>query len=124
MKSKYNARKITYNGLTFDSKKEYQRYIELENMERKGEISDLKTQVKYILIPAQREPSTFNSRGKEVKGKVLERECSYIADFEYVKDGKKVVEDVKGFKRGQAYALYSIKRKLMLFIHGISVKEI
>ena len=93
-------------------------------MEKKREISNLECQVKYCLIPSQREASTFDKKGKEIKGKVIERECSYIADFRYIKNGEVVVEDVKGYRRGQAYALYSIKRKLMLERYGLRITEV
>lgn len=122
--SKYLSKKAEYNGIKFDSRKEMKRYITLLGELEKGEISDLELQVKYILIPAQREPSTYNTRGKEVLGKVIERECSYIADFKYLRDGNVVVEDVKGYRRGQAYSLYTIKRKLMLERYGIRIAEV
>ena len=80
-------------------------------LERSGYISDLKLQVKYVLIPAQKDES----------GKVLERECSYIADFVYFdqKAQRTVVEDAKGFKTKD----YIIKRKLMLERYGIRIRE-
>lgn len=119
---KYNAKKIQYHGITFDSKKEYRRFLELEAMEKAGIIKNLERQVKYILIPAQREPDTIGSRGGIKKGKLIERECSYYADFVYIvtETGEKVVEDVKGMRTPE----YKIKRKLMLFIHKIKIKEI
>lgn len=120
-KSKYLAKKCEYNGIKFDSKKEKDRYIALSSDK---EVSDLQMQVKYLLIPAQREPSTFNSRGKEVLGKVIERKCEYVADFVYTKDGETIVEDVKGYKKGGAYSVFTIKRKLMLEKYGIRVLEI
>lgn len=109
MKSKYHSRKITRDGMTFDSMKEYRRYCELLLLERAGAITDLQRQVKFELIPAQR-----------IDGKVVERACQYIADFVYLENGKKVVEDTKGVKTKD----YIIKRKLMLYIHGIQVKEV
>ena len=118
--SKYHSRKITVNGETFDSKKEYLRYQELKLLERAGKISDLQRQVKFVLIPAQREPDTTGSRGGVKKGKVIELECSYIADFVYWDEGGQIVEDTKGFKTKD----YLIKRKLMLWVHGIKIKEI
>lgn len=119
--NKYRSRKVKVNGITFDSKKEANRFLELSLLERAGKITDLKQQVKFVLIPAQREPETIGKRGGVKKGKLLERECSYIADFTY-KDagGKLIVEDTKGMRTKD----YIIKRKLMLFIHGIQVKEI
>ena len=111
--NKYGAKKVVVDGEVFDSRKEYYRWCDLRLLERAGAISELKRQVKYLLIPAQRD---------EI-GKLIEREVSYIADFEYIQNGKKVVEDVKGYKRGAAYQLFSIKRKLMLHKFGIKVKE-
>lgn len=123
--SKYNAKKVEYNGMTFDSKRELKRYKELELLEQAGEISNLQRQVKYILIPTQREPDTIGVRGGVKKGKVIEHECSYTADFVYNdEDGDLVVEDVKGYKQGGAYTVYTIKRKLMLYVHGIKIKEV
>lgn len=111
--NKYGAKKVVVDGEVFDSKKEYYRWCDLRLLERAGKISDLKRQVKYVLISAQRDES----------GKLIEREVSYIADFEYIQDGEKVVEDTKGYKRGAAYQLFSIKRKLMLYLNGIKVRE-
>ena len=124
-KSKYNAKKVEIDGFKFDSIKESRRFLALKAMEKAGAISELKRQVKYILIPTQREPDTEGPRGGRIKGKLLERECSYIADFVY-KDtkGNTVVEDVKGYRGGGAYEIFKIKRKLMLYVHGIKINEI
>ena len=108
--SKYKAKKTEIDGIVFDSKKEAKRYQELILLERAGVISDLQRQVKFVLIPVQR-----------INGKVVERECSYIADFVYKdKEGNTIVEDTKGVKTKD----YIIKRKLMLWIHGIRIKEV
>lgn len=109
MASKYGSRKVTRDGMTFDSQKEYRRFCELRLLERAGKVKDLQRQVKFELIPSQR-----------IGGKVVERACNYIADFVYTENGKKVVEDTKGFKTTD----YIIKRKLMLWVHGIRIKEI
>lgn len=123
--SKYHSKKITLNGITYDSKKEAKRHQELLLLERAGAIQSLQTQVKYVLIPAQREPDKVGKRGGTIKGKLIERECAYIADYTYTDlDGKIHVEDVKGYKSGSAYAIFTIKRKLMLYIHGIRIREI
>ena len=77
-KNKYHAKKITVDGETFDSKKELNRYRELQLLEKSGKIWDLCRQVKFELIPAQYKD-----------GKCVERACTYIADFVYKeKDGK------------------------------------
>ena len=121
MQSKYHATKTMVDGIVFDSKKEAKRYEALKMMERSGLIADLQRQVKFVLIPAQREPSTYGKRGGEIKGKVIEKECAYIADFVYLDVyGHLVVEDVKGIRTDA----YKIKRKLMLSVHGIQIKEV
>ena len=107
------------DGMTFDSRKEYHRWRELSLLERAGKITELQRQVKYVLIPTQYEPYTTNNNGTLKRGKVIERECSYVADFVYTQYGEVVVEDVKGFKTPE----YKIKRKLMLAVHGIRIKE-
>lgn len=122
MRNKYHSKKVEADGIVFDSKKEAKRWLELSLFEKAGVISDLQRQVKYVLIPAQREPDTVGARGGIKKGKVIEKECAYIADFVY-KDltlNETVVEDTKGFKTKD----YIIKRKLMLHVHGIRIKEI
>lgn len=112
----------------FDSLKERRRYNELVMLQKVGLIQDLETQVKYELIPAQYESyERYGKNGKRLEDgkRLIERKVEYIADFVY-KDGtgKTVVEDVKGYKEGTAYNLFVIKRKLMLYCHGIKVKEI
>lgn len=121
--SKYHSRKVTVDGDTYDSMKEYRRFKELSLLERAGAIQNLKRQVKYVLIPAQREFTTeIDKKGNFKKGKLLERECAYIADFVYLdmSTGRMTVEDTKGFKTKD----YIIKRKLMLWVHGIRIKEV
>lgn len=120
-KSKYHAKKVWLGGIQFDSKHEAERYVILKEMQRVGEISDLRLQVEFELIPAQYAPDTVGKRGGIRKGKLLERKCCYIADFVYTdKDGSTVVEDTKGFRTPD----YIIKRKLMRYIHGIAIREI
>lgn len=119
--NKYQAQKCEFKGEKFDSKHELSRYLELRLLERSGEITGLKRQVKFELIPTQREPDAYGKRGGVVKGKVIEHGVNYIADFVYKdKQGKIVVEDTKGMRTKE----YVIKRKLMLYLHGIKIKEI
>lgn len=124
-RSKYGSRKVTIDGITFDSIREGNRYKELKLLERAGIITGLQRQVKYVLIPAQREfCNEIYTKGKNKgcfkPGKLLEKECSYIADFVYVQDGKTIVEDTKGFRT----EAYKIKRKLMLKEYGIRINEV
>ena len=120
MRAKYHNRKITRDGVTFDSRREARRYEELQLLQQAGEIKNLRRQVKFVLIPTQREPNIIGPRGGVKKGKLLERECSYIADFVYGENGKMVVEDAKGLRTKD----YIIKRKLMLYVHNIRVREV
>ena len=120
--NKYSNKKIEVDGIIFHSKREAKRYKELLLLEQAGAISNLQWQVKYVLIPLQREPDTVGSKGGIHKGKVIEKECAYYADFVYFDREKQemVVEDTKGMRTTD----YVIKRKLMLFIHGIRISEI
>lgn len=123
MRNKYQAIKTYVNGIEFDSRKEARRYQELLLLERAGVILNLKRQVRYILIPAQYETyERYGKKGQKLKDgqKCLEKECAYVADFVYEENGKTIVEDTKGFRTTD----YKIKRKLMLYIHGIRIKEV
>ena len=124
-RSKYGNRKTVVDGIVFDSQKEAQRYRELQLLERAGKITALQRQVKYVLIPTQREFTNEvykkgAHQGRFKPGKVLEKECSYIADFAYIQDGAYIVEDTKGVRT----EAYKIKRKLMLERYGIQIKEV
>lgn len=121
--NKYGSRKVEVNGIVFDSKREAARYQELLLLEKAGDIKDIRRQVKYVLIPAQYEhPESTTKKGR---GRCIERECVYIADFVYktiLPDGDTltIVEDTKGFRTKD----YIIKRKLMLSVYGIRIREI
>jgi hypothetical protein len=102
--SKYgNIKTVTSDGIKHDSIKEANRWCELLLLQRAGMIQDLQRQVKYELIPKQ-------------EG---ERAVYYIADFVYTENDKKVVEDVKGMRTKE----YKLKKKMMLYFHGIKIKE-
>ena len=102
-KSKYHAKKTVVDGITFDSKKEAKRYMELKEMEKSGSIQNLQLQVPFILI----EKSKY---GRSIK---------YVADFVYNRNGSKVVEDVKGIKT----PVYKLKKRMMAEKYGIIVLE-
>lgn len=99
----------------FDSKREARRYMDLWLMQRSGEITNLRTQVKYELIPKQ-----VHKDGTKEKG------IEYVADFVYEQGGETVVEDSKGFRdtSSAAYRLFVMKRKMMLYFHGVTVREV
>lgn len=105
-KAKYKNKKTIVDGEVFDSQKEARRFKQLKILEGQGLIQNLQRQVRYELIPKQ-------------KG---ERACNYFADFVYtdIANDELVVEDVKGFRTPE----YKIKRKLMLYIYGLRIKEI
>lgn len=102
---KYRNKKTMVDGRTFDSKLEATRYVQLKKMQEAGLIFDLKTQVTFVL---------------EVSGVMI---CKYIADFTYInEDGSRVVEDVKCGPTA-ARRDYIIKKKLMMALHRIDIKE-
>ncbi len=111
MKRKYGNRKTVIDGHTFDSKREATRYDVLKLLERAGQITGLELQPRFELIPKQRRDD-----GKP------ERACEYVADFRYTdtRTGQTVIEDAKGMRTRD----YILKRKLMLQVHGISVREV
>ena len=132
MRPKYGNNKIKNAFGTYDSELEWGRYLFLSNRQKEGEISDLRRQVEYLLIPAQygTEIRHLKTKDKEVRV-LLERPCSYIADFVYERNGKTIVEDCKGEDKkykGKRFSTqtadFKIKKKLMLYIHNIQIKII
>lgn len=109
MYRKYRAVKIDTPDGKFDSKKEYNRWLELKKLQAEGTIRNLERQVSYELIPKQL-----------INDKVVERACTYKADFVYEFMGDQIVEDVKGYKTPE----YKIKRKLLLWVHHIRITEL
>ena len=122
--SKYKSKKTIVDGIEFDSRKEANRYCELKLLQRAGKIQNLELQKAFELIPAQRERIINPKSGEVKKGKVIERAVTYVADFVYTENGRIIVEDVKGYKGGGAYAVFTVKRKLLLYRYGIRVREI
>lgn len=106
---KYKAKPVEVDGIRFDSGKEAKRYIYLKDEEKAGRIENLRLQVPFVLIPPQ-----------HIDGKSVERPVKYYADFVYTENGVEVVEDTKGVKTPD----YIIKRKLMLYIHNIRIREV
>lgn len=105
---KYNSKKTVVDDIAFDSKREARRYQELKALEKAGQITDLKLQVPYRLMASMKDEN-----GKTVRG------IKYIADFVYRENGQEVVEDCKGYRT----EVYKIKKKLMLMIYGITIRE-
>ena len=105
--SKYHAKKTVIDGIEFDSAKEGKRYTKLRDMERAGKIHGLRLQVPFELVPS------FECDGVKYRG------MKYVADFVYVRNGKVVVEDCKGFKTVE----YKLKKKLMAYVNHINIEE-
>ncbi len=121
----YNIKTKTADGIVFDSQREACRWEELRLLERSGAITELKRQVKYEIIPAQYEVyERFSKDGNRLKPgtRLVERKAEYIADFVYndAKTGELIVEDAKGIRTKD----YILKRKLMLLVNGIKIKEV
>lgn len=112
-RSKYNAQRIEKDGMKFDSVKEYKRYIELTALMQRGEISELKCQVKFVLAP----------KVKLEGEKRAKPELRYYADFTYLSNGQLIVEDVKSVVT-RKLAGYRNKKHLMKTVHDIDIKEV
>ena len=109
-KSKYGNKKTKIGQLTFDSKKEARRYLVLQDLEKRGLIHDLRTQVRF----------KFPINGELLRYVDSNRAITYVADFTYFSGQDELtVEDVKGFKTRD----YLIKKALMMSVHGVVVKE-
>lgn len=106
-RSKYHAKRTTVDGITFDSKREADRYLVLKSMEEDGDIEGLRRQVRYELVPA------FDVDGKHY------RPVFYVADFVYSENGHEVIEDVKGVVTD----VYRLKRKLVAYRYGLNIRE-
>lgn len=122
--AKYGNKQVLYDGKLFPSKRECERYKNLKFLESEGEITDLKTQVPYELIPAAYETyERYGKNGKRLKDgrRCIQRAVTYKADFVYKdKDGITVVEDAKGYKTKE----YILKKKMMLNTYNIRIREI
>lgn len=106
---KYKNHKTKVDGIVFDSKREADRWLVLRILEETGEISNLRRQVKFVLV-----------EGKRWSDGHKHRDITYIADFVYNDGGKTIVEDAKGFKT----PVYIIKRELMKAVHNIEIVEV
>ena len=122
MRSKYGNKKAKANGRVFDSRTEISRYYTLQVLEKAGEISELRMQVPFEIIPAIYETVEvqLKTKVKQVQ-KLVQRATHYMADFVYKdKDGNMVVEDSKGFRTKE----YLLKKKMMRAFLGITIKEV
>ena len=123
-RSKYGNRKVIIEGIKFDSEREAKRYLTLKEYQNKGDISDLKLQVVYELIPAIKELKTVVLKTKTIQKEVtIQQPITYRCDFTYIHNGVLVVEDIK-ISPKMLPTEYKLKKKLMRYIHGITIKEV
>lgn len=108
---KYRNKKTKFDGVTFDSGREAARWSHLLLLQRAGRISELRRQVTYVLAPSVKFEGA--PRAKPA--------LRFIADFEYVEDGARIVEDVKSTPTAKLPA-FQIKRHLMKHLHGVDVR--
>jgi hypothetical protein len=106
--NKYNNKKVVIDGITFDSKKEANRYGELCILLKANIIQSLELQPVFEIQPK------YKREGKTI------RSIKYIADFRYTENGKTIVEDVKGFKTD----IYKLKKKLVEYKFGVVIWEV
>ena len=123
-KSKYHNKKVEYDGISFDSKKEMKRYIILKKAQEEGIISDLMLQVKYELIPAVREKyiKHLKTKNKECE-RTLQLPITYTCDFAYYKDGEYIVSDVKASPK-MLPKDFILKEKMMFALKGIKIRRV
>lgn len=121
-KSKYHNKKVEWQGITFDSKREMQRFLVLKEAEDNGIISDLELQPRWELLPAKKEKYVKHLKTKD---KICERTITlpihYTADFSYIKDGKLIVEDVKSSPKLLSKDV-PLRLKMMKYFHDIDVR--
>ena len=112
--SKYHNKKVTYKGIKFDSKKEMQRYKDLELLESTDYICNLELQKKFLL-----QEGYTHAKGKKI------RPIYYIADFYYYDyvDNEWVVEDVKASKTYKT-EVYKLKKKMFEYKYNLTIDEI
>jgi len=119
---KYRNKKMVVDGIQFDSRREGQYYVKLKLLLAAGEISDLRLQVPYEIIPAiyKDEVKHLKTKDKVVR-KCVQRATTYVADFVYVDNatGETKVVDTKGFRTKE----YKLKKKMMLAFNGIDIIE-
>ena len=115
-KNKFNAHKVTYRGMTFDSRKEFKRFLYLQFLEKKGVISQLRRQVKFQIIPPLYVARTVNhAKTTRIKSRLIDSPAYYTCDFLYRENGRIIIEDVKSAETARLKD-YILRRKLMIRI--------
>lgn len=123
-KNKYGNHEVVRDGMKFQSTLEAERWRFLLKKQEEGVISDLETQKTFVLIPTQYKEVRKQLKTKvRIDVRVAERDCRYIADFVYKKGDKVVVEDTKSSATVKKES-YVIKRKLLLYLNGITIRQV
>lgn len=121
---RYNHKTIKIGELKFDSQKEYDRYVFLKEAENNGVISDLRTQVKYELIPSVTEDYVVHLKTKDkIKTRTLQLAITWTADFVYIKDGEEIIEDVKP-RKDLLSDRFVIKEKLFFWRYHKRIRKV
>lgn len=121
---KYGNSKVEYDGITFDSKRERDRYLILKDAEEKGVISQLECQPKWELLPTMYKDVIVHLKTKDkIVQRVEQKAVTYKADFSYIKDGELVVEDVK-ISEFMLPKEFILKEKMMFYFHHIRIKRV
>lgn len=121
--SKYGNKKVEIDGHVFDSRKEAKYYLYLKEKEKEGEISNIRLQVPFEIVPAVYETQIVHLKTKDKEvNRCVQRAVHYIADFVYtVNDtGEDEVVDVKGWRTEG----YRLKKKMMRAFNGIDIIEV
>lgn len=123
-RAKYGNKKVVYQGIEYDSARERDRWILLQQAEQQGTISELRQKVVYELIPKITEQVVKHLKTKDkVIDKFVQASITYECDFEYIKDGVKVVEDCK-ISPKMIPPEYRLKEKLFRWKYGFSIKRV
>ena len=105
-KSKMRNQPQWIDGIYFPSKKEGRRYLELRMLEKSKEITDLRVHFRHHIEIGKHHITIYED------------------DFSYWKDGRFIIEDVKGRKSGPAYEMFRIKKRLMEAVNDLIITEI
>ena len=122
---KYFSKKIRNEHGEFDSKAEYERFLQLKQLEKEGIISCLRQQVRFEIIPMtpKKVEVKLKTKTKEVE-RVDERAKYYTADFTYLNsDGQYVISEVKsiGTQLARDYPLRRALIKRIIYLHNEEV---
>lgn len=106
-RNKYGAKKTMVGEIKFDSKHEAHVYMDLQQLEKAGAISDLRRQVKVELMGQYRPLLTRTGRKMKL-----------TFDFVYVEDGVTIYHDAKGYPTRDYEVRVAVARAM-----GLEIRE-